>query len=82
MDDFENPENMPEENKPERKSIAASLITAQAVCTVIILIAVLVMKYFFGGYYKTVKTWYDKNFCAETSISEVLEDSGGERDEI
>lgn len=79
MEDIENAENMP---RKTGKSVIAALITAQAVCTVIILIAVIVMKYFFGGYYKTVKKWYDKNFCAETSISEVLEDSGGERDEI
>lgn len=82
MEDIENAENMPRKSGQTGKSVTASLITAQAVCTVIILIAVLVMKYFFVGYYKTVKKWYDKNFCAETSISEVLEDSGGERDEI
>lgn len=52
----------------------ARLIIAQAVCILIILSSVLVIKYFFKGTYKQLTKWYIDNVCVDTDINEVLED--------
>lgn len=52
----------------------ARLIIAQAVCVLIILSSVLVIKYFFKGTYKQLTKWYIDNVCVDTDINEVLED--------
>lgn len=50
------------------------IIITQMTVTLIILLSVLAVKYFFKGTYKELKVWYDTNICAETDINEVLDD--------
>jgi hypothetical protein len=40
---------------------------------VIILISVLIIKYFFKSTYEDLKAWYKEDICANTDIQEVLE---------
>ncbi len=54
------------------------IIILQCVLTVIILSSVFVIKYFFKGTYKELKSWYTENIAVDTDIYEVL----GEIDEI
>lgn len=44
----------------------------QTIVTLIILLSVLAVKYFFKGTYLSLKEWYSVNICAETDINEVL----------
>lgn len=46
----------------------------------LILLTVLVVKYFFKGTYNQVKEWYSQNICVDTDIEQVISD--GETDEI
>ena len=50
------------------------IIITQITVTLIILLSVLAVKYFFKSTYKELKVWYDTNICAETDINEVLDD--------
>lgn len=47
-------------------------IITQCICVAVILITLFVTKLFFKGTYNKAKVWYEKNFCVDTSISEVL----------
>lgn len=49
------------------------IIITQMTVTLIILLSVLAVKYFFKGTYLTLKEWYSVNICAETDINEVLD---------
>ena len=55
----------------------AQIIITECICVGIILISVLVIKYFFKDTYNELKVWYEKNICDTTEISEVLETEGG-----
>ena len=50
------------------------IIITQMTVTLIILLSVLAVKYFFKGTYRSLKEWYTVNICAETDINEVLDD--------
>lgn len=50
------------------------ILITQMTVTLIILLSVLAVKYFFKSTYKELKVWYDTNICAETDINEVLDD--------
>ena len=49
------------------------MIITQMTVTLIILLSVLTVKYFFKGTYLSLKEWYSVNICAETDINEVLD---------
>jgi len=66
--------------KVKKKETLFSILITEAVFVVIILSAVLIIKYFFPTSYKTVKKWYGDNFLTETKISEVIEES--EKNEV
>lgn len=52
----------------------AKIIIAQCICVGLIIITVLVTKYFFGSTYRKIKKWYDENICVSTDVNEVLEE--------
>lgn len=62
----------PKNSKP--KGGFFGIIITQITVTLIILLSVLAVKYFFKSTYKELKVWYDTNICAETDINEVLDD--------
>ena len=45
----------------------------QAFSLPIILIAVLIIKYFFSGSYEKLQKWYSKNILDETNVSEIFD---------
>ena len=49
------------------------IIITQMTVTLIILLSVITVKYFFKSTYPSLKEWYSVNICAETDINEVLE---------
>lgn len=71
---------MPEEEikKPNPNSQFANIIITQAICVALILMAVLVTKYFFKDTYNELKLFYEQQICADTDINEVI----GEENEI
>ena len=69
---------MPEENITKAKSQFANIIIVQAIFTVLILITVVVTKYFFEPTYSEIKLFYEQQICSQTDINEVI----GETDEI
>lgn len=65
---------------PKKRDCFASIIITQSICVVLILLTVLVVKYFFKGTYNQAKEWYSQNICVDTDIEQVISD--GETDEI
>lgn len=65
---------------PKKRDCFPHIIITQSICVVIILLTVLVVKYFFKGTYNQVKEWYSQNICVDTDINQVISD--GETDEI
>lgn len=59
-----------------RKNKWFHIIITQAVCVSIILIGILITKYFFKSTYKDIKEWYEINIQNDTDINEVLSDGG------
>lgn len=74
---------MPEQNekilKPDNKWL--NIIITQILCVSIILLSIIIMKYFFKGTFNSVKEWYEINICNDTDVNEVLR-SDGEENEI
>lgn len=66
--------------KPKSHGVYGIIIT-QVIVTAVILLTVLIVKYFFRGTYQDLKEWYTANICAETDVNEVME-TGGESDEV
>lgn len=60
-----------EENR--KSGYYINIIITQTICVVIVLLSVLVLKYFFKGEYKAVKNWYKTEIATNTDIDEVLE---------
>lgn len=69
---------MPEETNIKPKSQFANIIIVQAVFIALILITVIITKYFFADIYSDLKKFYTEQICSETDINEVL----GVTDEI
>lgn len=51
------------------------VLIIQTICVLIILSAVVVMKYFFKGQFSKIAEFYNQNIMADTYIAEVLEDA-------
>ncbi|MBQ6884887.1 MAG: hypothetical protein IJN56_04020 [Clostridia bacterium] len=62
-------ENQPERTEIKAKNMYISICITQAVCVTVILIAVLVIKYFFSGSYVKLEKWYSENIMEETEIT-------------
>lgn len=65
-----------DEISPKKSSIdyIYKIIITEILCVVIILAAVIVVKYAFKDTYKELKEWYETYICDETSIDEVLKE--------
>lgn len=48
------------------------IIVTECVLAIIILLVVTVIKYFFKGKYKEIRTWYNQSVAVDTEIKEVL----------
>ncbi len=57
------------------------IVITQVVCVSIILLSLILMKYFWHDTFDSVKKWYEINICNDTDVNEVLQ-SGGDNDEI
>lgn len=64
-----------DEKEPQnpKSGVFTNIIIAQAVCTVIILLSVLCVKYFYKGEYTRLKAWYNTEIATDTDIREVTE---------
>lgn len=56
------------------KNMFIPICVTQAVCIAVILIAVLIIKFFFDGSYTKLQKWYGENILDETNVSEVFEE--------
>jgi hypothetical protein len=68
--------NENEANIPEKSSKWIHITVTQLVCVAIILLSVLVTKFFFKDTYSALQKWYNTNIRNETDITEVLKDGG------
>lgn len=50
----------------------SQIIITECVCIGLILVSVLVIKYFFKGTYTELKAWYEAYICDNTEIDEVI----------
>lgn len=62
-----------DEQSSIRKSRFSEILITQIIAMVIILISVLIIKYFFKSTYEDLKAWYKEDICTNTDIQEVLE---------
>lgn len=60
-------QNNTAENKP--KNMYIPICITQAICMAVILIAILIIKFFFEGSYAKLQKWYQKNILDETTVS-------------
>ena len=74
--------NLPKEEETEDLNIEkprkrfdpnAAIFILQGVVCLAVLLACLIIKTFFGGFFAEIKTWYDKNLNEDTDISLVLD---------
>lgn len=56
------------------KNMFVPICVTQAVCVAVILIAVLIIKFFFEGSYTKLQDWCKDNFLEETTISDVFDE--------
>lgn len=73
-------ENKSEKTEP-RKNMWIGIVITQSVFIAIILISLVLMKYFWKDTFNSVKKWYEINICNDTDVNEVLT-IGGDNDEI
>ncbi len=57
------------------------IVITQGVCVLIILISLLLMKYFWKDTFASIKNWYHINICNDTDVNEVLF-LGGDSNEV
>lgn len=60
-------QNNTAENKP--KNMYIPICITQAICMAVILIAILIIKFFFEGSYAKLQKWYQKNILDETTVT-------------
>lgn len=60
------------ENKP--KNMYIPICITQAICMAVILIAILIIKFFFEGSYAKLQKWYQKNILDETTVTAVFDE--------
>ena len=60
-------QNSTVENKP--KNMYIPICITQAICMAVILIAILIIKFFFEGSYAKLQKWYQKNILDETTVT-------------
>lgn len=60
--------------KIKPKNMYVPICITQAVCVAVILIAVLIIKFFFEGSYVKLQDWCKDNFLEETVISNIFDE--------
>lgn len=55
-----------------KENMYINIIITEILCMLVILVSVLVLKYFFKGEYKEFKAWYNTEITADTKIEEVI----------
>lgn len=65
-------QNSTAENKP--KNMYIPICITQAICMAVILIAILIIKFFFEGSYAKLQKWYQKNILDETTVTAFFEE--------
>lgn len=65
-------QNSMAENKP--KNMYIPICITQAICMTVILIAILIIKFFFEGSYAKLQKWYQKNILDETTVTAVFDE--------
>lgn len=58
--------------KEEQSGYFFKIIITECVLTIIILLSVTLIKYFFKDTYKEIEIWYNQNVAVDTEIKEVL----------
>ncbi len=72
-------ENETEKTEIKPKNMYMSICITQTICVSVILIAVLIIKFFFSGSYEKLEKWYGENILEETRITANFdEESTGE----
>ena len=56
------------------RNMYVSICITQAVCVAVILIAVLIIKFFFKSSYQKIQKWYDNNILDQTKITAVFDE--------
>lgn len=56
----------------KRPNMYINIVITQLICVLLVLISILVLKYFNKTEYKKVKAWYLEEITPTTSVSEVL----------
>jgi len=65
----------------KKREVFFPFIITQIICVVLIIITLLVTRFFFKDTFAKAKTWYKENFLIDTDIKSVIE-SGAEENEI
>jgi len=60
-------------DKKNKKYFTEIFIT-QSICITVIIIIILITKFFFKNEYIKLKNFYEKQICSQTHVSEVLSD--------
>ncbi len=56
------------------KNMYVPICITQAVCIAVILIAALIIKFFFEGSYNKLQNWYTDNILDETNVTQVFDE--------
>ncbi len=67
-------DNQTETIEIKPKNMFVPICVTQAICVAVILIAVLIIKFFFESSYTKLQNWCAKNFLEETTISDVFDE--------
>lgn len=60
---------METETEKKAKNVFIPICITQVFCISIILIVVLIIKFFFGSTFEKIEKWHDKYFLEETTIT-------------
>lgn len=61
--------------KEKEKDVFFSVAVTQSVLAVILIVCILIIKFFFKGQYKDIKKWYSDNMTVDTNISEIVKEA-------
>lgn len=59
--------------KKAHKNMYMPICITQAITVAVILIAVLIIKFFFDGCYSKMQKWYIKNILDETKVTQIFD---------
>ena len=68
--------------KPRPFERTAQIILAEAIAVMLLLLAVILIKFCFADLYMDLQNWYTRHLCAETELAEVLDTAGVGVDEV